>query len=98
MDLDAEEVMSIVKIIYLDAEVSVKKTMVALVFEIEGGNIYMTITLMNQDITVLLQIIALGSKIQCLGTIVFSLILCLVDVITKDEYLWMLYQKFWQLC
>ena len=98
MDLDAEEVVSAVKIIYLDAEVSVEKTMVALVSEIDGGSIHTAMTLMNQDTTVLLQIVVLGSEIRCLGTVVFPLVPRLVDVVTKDEYPWILYHKFWQLC
>ena len=54
IDLDAKKIVSAMKIIYLDAEVSVEKTMVALVFEIDGSNIHMAMTLMNQDTTVLL--------------------------------------------
>ena len=86
MDLDAEEVMSALKKIYMDDEVSVEKTIVALVFEIDGGGIHMAMTLINQDITVLLQIVVLGSEIHCLGTIVFPLVHCLVDVVIEDEY------------
>ena len=47
MDLDAKEVVSTMKIIDLDAEVSAEKAMVALVFEINGGGIYMSIVLIN---------------------------------------------------
>ena len=85
------------KMMDLDAEVSVEKTMVALVFEIDGGGIHMAMTLMNQDTTVLLQIV-LGSEIRYLGTIVFPLVPRLVDVVIEDEYPWILYQKFGQLC
>ena len=84
MDLDVEEMVSAMKIIDLDAEVSAEKVMVALVFEIDGGNIHMAMILMNQDTTVLFQIIILASEIRCLGTVVFSLVLRLVDVITKE--------------
>ena len=97
MDPDAEEVVSTVKIIYLDAEVSVEKTIVALVFEIDGDSIHMAIILMNQDTTILLKIIMLGSKIRCLKTVVFPLVHRLVDVIIEDKYPWILYQKFGQL-
>ena len=82
----------------LDAEVSAEKTMVALVFEIDGGGIYTAMTLMNQDIMVLPQIVMLGSEIRCFETVVFPLVLCLIDVVIKDEYPWILYQKFKQLC
>ena len=51
-------------------------------------------TLMNQDITMLLQIVVLGSEIRCLRTVVFLLVSHLVDVVIKDKYLWILYQKF----
>ena len=63
-----------------------KKTMVALVFEIDCSNIHMAMTLMNQDTTVLLHIIMLRSEIRCLGIDVFPLVHCLVDVVIKDEY------------
>ena len=86
MDLDAKEVVFAVKIIGLDAEVSVEKAMVALVFEIDGSGIHMAMTLMNQDITVLFQIVVLASKIRCLGTIVFPLVPCLVEVVTEEQY------------
>ena len=51
------------KMIDLIIEVSTEKTMMALVFEIDDGGIYIAMTLMNQDIMVLLQIILLGSEI-----------------------------------
>ncbi len=70
----------------LDAEVFAKKTMMALVFKIDGGSIHMKIDLMNQDIMVLLQIVVLVCEIRCLGAVVFLLICRLVDVIIEDEY------------
>ena len=86
MNLDIEKVMIAMKIIYLDAEVSVEKTIMALVFEIDSINIHITMTLMNQDIIVLLQIIMLESKIRYLRTVVFSLIPRFVVIVTKDKY------------
>ena len=74
------------RMIDLDAEVSAEKTMVALVFEIDGGGIHTAMTLMNQDTTVLLQIVVLGSEIRCLETVVFPLVRCLIDVVIEDEY------------
>ena len=56
-------VLSIVKIIDLEAEVFAKKTIVALVFEIDGDGIHMKMVLIDQDTTVLLQTIVLGSEI-----------------------------------
>ena len=47
MDLDAKKVVSAVKMIYLNAEVSIEKTIVAMIFEIDVGGIYMAMTLMN---------------------------------------------------
>ena len=82
------------RIIDIHAEVFADKTMVALVFEI-GGSIYAEMALIKQDTTVLLQIIVLGSKIRCLGSVVFLLVLCLVDVVFENEYLWILYHRFW---
>ena len=87
IDLDAEDVMSAVKIIDLHAEVSVEKTIVALVFEIDGGGIHTEIALIKQDTTVLLQIVVLGSEIRYLGSVIFFLVLRLVDIVFEDEYL-----------
>ena len=98
INLDAEEVVSSVKIIYLDIEVFIKKIMITLVFEINSSGIYTAITLMNQNTMVLLQIIVLGSEIHYLRIVVFPLVSRLVDVITKDKYFWIFYQKFLQLC
>ena len=55
--------MSAVKMINLDIEVSAEKAMMALIFEIDNSNIHMAMTLMNQDITVLFQIVQLVSEI-----------------------------------
>ena len=63
IDLDVEEIVSAMKIMYLDAEVFVEKIMVALVFEIDIGSIYTAMTLMNQDTIMLLQIVILRSEI-----------------------------------
>ena len=88
------------KMIGLDAEevVCAVKIMVALVFEIDGNNIHMEMALMNQNTMVLLQIVVLGSEIWYLGTAVFLLVSCLVDIVTKEQQLWILYHKFGQLC
>ena len=86
-NLDAKEVVSAMKIIDLDAEISAEKAMVPLIFEIDGGGIYMAMALMNQDTTILFQIIVLVSKIRCLKTIIFPLVSCLVDIVTKEQYL-----------
>lgn len=47
IDLDTKEVVSIVKIIDLDAEVSAEKTMMVLISKIDGSNINMAMTLIN---------------------------------------------------
>ena len=86
MDLDAEEMVSAVKIIDLNAKVSTEKAMVALVFEIDGGGIHMVMALMNKNTTVLFKIVVLGSEIRYLRTVVFPLVLCLVDVVTEEQY------------
>ena len=87
IDLDAEEVLSAMKIINVDIEVFAEKTMIALVFEIDDGSIHKAMTLMNQHTVVLLPIIVLGSKIQCLRIVLFPLVCRLVDIVTEDEYL-----------
>ena len=43
-----------IKIFDLNAEVFAKKTIMTLVFKINNSNIYMVMTLINQDITMLL--------------------------------------------
>lgn len=45
--LSPENVVSAMKIIDLDGEVFVEEIKLALVFEINGGNIHMTMTLIN---------------------------------------------------
>lgn len=47
MNLDAEGVVFIIKIIDLDVEMFVEKIMVALVFEIDSSSIYIAIALIN---------------------------------------------------
>ena len=86
MDLDAEEVVFAVKIIGLDTEVFAKKIMVALVFGINSGGIYMAMVSMNQDTTMLFQIVVLASEIRYLGTVVFPLVPRLIDIITQEQY------------
>ena len=61
------------------------RTMVALVFEIDSGNIHTTMTSIRQDTMVQLRIIVLGSEIRCLGTIVFPLVLCFIDVVADEQ-------------
>lgn len=94
--MDAEIVV-VMKIIDLDAELFTEKTMVAPVFEIDGSGIHMAMNLMNQETTVLLRIVVLGSQIRYFETVEFFLISRLVDVITKEQYSWRLYHKFCQL-
>lgn len=86
IDLDAKTVVSAMKIIDLDTEVSIEKAMVALVFEIDSEDIYIAKVLMNQDIMVLFQIVVLAFKIQCLGIVIFFLVFYLVDIVTKEQY------------
>lgn len=79
--------MSVVKIINLNIEVSAKKIIDILIFEIDSGSIYTKMALINQDITVLLQIVVLGSKIRYLRIIVFFLVCWFLDIIIEDKYL-----------
>lgn len=75
------------KMIDLNTEISAKKTIVALLFEIDNGGMNTAIILVNQNIMMLFQIVVVVSKIRCLGIILFPLVFCLVDVITKEQYL-----------
>ena len=75
-----------IKIIDLDAEMFAKKTMVILVFKIDSGEIHTAIALINWDKMVLFQIVVLISEIWCFRTVVFFLVFCLVDVVTKEQY------------
>ena len=86
MELDAEEVVSAIKIIDLNTEISAEKVMMALIFEIDGGSIYIAMVLINQDTMVLFQIVVLTSEIWCLRTVVFPLVPRLVDVVIKEQY------------
>lgn len=45
--LDVEEMVFTIKIINLNAEIFTEKTIVALIFEINGGSIHMKMTLIN---------------------------------------------------
>lgn len=83
-----------VKMIDQDAEVSAKKAIIALIFKIDGGGIHMVIFWINQDTTVLFQIVVLVSKIRYLGAITFSLVSYLADVIIKEQYPLILYRKY----
>lgn len=47
IDLNAEKVVSIVKITGLNAEMTAEKIMVVLVFKIDGGNINTAMTLLR---------------------------------------------------
>ena len=54
IDWDIEEVVFIIEIIDLNNKIFIEKTMMILIFKIINNNIYIRITLINQDITVLL--------------------------------------------
>ena len=54
INLDTEEVVFAIKIINMDTEMSAEKIIVSLGFEIDSIRIYMVITLINQDIIMLL--------------------------------------------
>lgn len=66
IDLNLEEKVSAIIIIDLNIEVFAEKTMVALIFEIDDSGIHTAMTLMNQDIIMLYQIVMLGFEIQYL--------------------------------
>lgn len=53
MDLNAEEIAFVIKIIDLDTKIFAEKTMVPLVFKIDNSNIHIVMVLINQDTTVL---------------------------------------------
>ena len=72
--------------------------MLVLVFKNDYGGIYAVMILMNQDIMVLFQIVILRSEIWYFKAIVFPLVCCLIDIVIKDKYSWIFYQKFGQFC
>ena len=49
MDLNIEKVVFIIKIINLDTKVFTKKIIVSLIFKINNSNIYIIMTLINQN-------------------------------------------------
>lgn len=53
IDLDAEEMVSAIKIKDLNTKVSAKKTIMVLVFKIDGHGIHIKMALIDQDIKVL---------------------------------------------
>ena len=63
IDLNIKEIIFFIKIIDLNGEISTKKVIMVLVFEIDGGSIHIVMALINQDITMLFQIVMLISKI-----------------------------------
>ena len=71
----------------LNVKITSEKLIVALIFQIDDGNIHMAMTLVNQDITIIFQIVVLKCEIWYLITIIFSLVLYSVDIVTKDKYL-----------
>lgn len=73
------------KMIDLNAEVSAEKIIVALFFEIDSGGIHIVEALMSQDSTAQLQINVLAFKIWYIRTIVFLMVLWLIDIITKEQ-------------
>lgn len=70
----------------MDTNVSAKKIMIELIFEIDGNGIHIRIALIDQDKIVLLQIIVLVSEIRWLKTVIFLLVYYLVDIVIEDEY------------
>ena len=77
MHPNAKEILLAINIIYLNIKVSVKKIIVALVFGINSGTIYRAMAFINQNKTLLFQIVIPVSKIWYLGTIIFFLIFVL---------------------
>lgn len=63
IDLDIKEVIFAVKIIDLNAEISTEKVMVVFIFEINCVDIYIAMTLVNQNTIVLFHIIILVFEI-----------------------------------
>ena len=65
--------------------------------EIDGDSMYTEMDLIEQDIKVLLQLAVVGSEIRFLETVVVYLVYCLAILAFKDEYLLILYRKYFQL-
>lgn len=65
--------------------------------EIDKDGIHIEIDLIEQDIKVLLQLAVVESEVRFLETIVVYLICCLAIFIFEDEYLLIIYHKYFQL-
>ena len=74
IDLDNKKLMFARKIIDLDTKAIAKKAIVTHVFEIDGSAIDTAKVLINQDTTMLFQIVMLVFVVCCLRTIVFLLL------------------------
>ena len=57
--------------------------MIALVFKINSSDIYMAIILINQDIVVPFLIVILEFEIQYHEIIIFLIVSCFIDIVTK---------------
>lgn len=86
IDLDIKELMSAIKMIDLNAEVSAEKILVVLVFEIDDNSIHIEMALIDQNTIVLLQTIMVRSEIWYLETLIFLLVCCLINIVITDEY------------
>lgn len=62
IELIVKEMVVVIKIINLDTEVFTEKIMMTLIFKINRSDIYIIITLINQDTIMLFQIIILVFK------------------------------------
>ena len=63
IDLNTKKIISAIKIIDLNAKISIEKTITIFIFEINDNSIYMKIVLINQNIIIQFQILMLEFKI-----------------------------------
>lgn len=82
VNLDFEDIMSVIKIIDFNIEIFIKKTMVALIFKIDVNSTYIEIGL----IKVILKFDRVKFEILSFQTIVIYLIYYLIIFVLKNKY------------
>lgn len=83
--------------INLDIKISAEKVIVALIFKINSGGIQIIMAFINQNTILLFWIVILMFEIWCLAITIFFLVSYFIDIITREQYSWIFYHKFWQL-
>lgn len=94
IDQNVEKMISHKKIIQLNTQLSVNKSIVALVFFINSDAIYMENAWTKEHKIALVHVFLLRSKTLCLENLVFVQIYYNIDVLFEEKYSLILYHKF----